>query len=279
MVANSLNNNSSIFERGLKYYFWIAVLTLFSTILIVIVLPQIADEETMLIFQAIIYAIYFLAMLYIVYIYYKQSVKTKAVSTEIKNEVDSSEPMYMLKYLSEYGYEKSANPGQLSADDPRSHFIKGNALIEKDLLKEAIIEYTEVIRLNPDHYMAHNNLGNIYLKNNMVDAATKEFLASIRIKPDDYQALSNLGIACMLSRKYEDAVTVMKESIRLKPDYLVAHNNLGAIYYKTGLYDEAIKEFEISLRIDAANKEARHNYDMCVEMKKLKGKVMETIKK
>ncbi len=73
------------------------------------------------------------------------------------------------------------------------HFHMGNALFQKGMLKEAMVEYKEALRLRPSYPDIHNRLGEVYLARGAFNKAEEEFLASLKINPKYLAAMLNLA--------------------------------------------------------------------------------------
>ena len=129
---------------------------------------------------------------------------------------------------------------RLNPDDPYVHGNLGIVLSEQGKLDEAIKEYREAIRLNPDDPIDHNNLGEVLLNKGQLDEAIKEYREAIRLKPDQAEFHSNLGELLARQGKLAEAIANVREAIRLKPDFPEAHANLGIYLRDQGDYTEAI---------------------------------------
>ena len=73
------------------------------------------------------------------------------------------------------------------------HFHMGNALFQKNLFKEALVEYKEAIRLRPNYPDIRNRLGELYLRRGQYGLAEEEFLTALKINPRYISALLNLA--------------------------------------------------------------------------------------
>ena len=60
-----------------------------------------------------------------------------------------------------------------------------------------------------------------------MDEAIREYQEALRLQPDDAKAHNNLGIALDQKGQLDEAIRQYQEAIRLKPDYALAHNNFG----------------------------------------------------
>ncbi|HDN79272.1 MAG TPA: tetratricopeptide repeat protein [Chloroflexi bacterium] len=144
-------------------------------------------------------------------------------------------------------------PQAPSAED---HIEKGIEYARQGKLDEAVAEFKEAIRLEPDNAKAHYNLGLVYDKQGQFDQAIAEYKEAIRLDPNHVPARNNLGGIYYNQKRFDEAAAEFKEVIRIKPDYALAHRNLGALYATLGKNSEAIAEFEtyLKLRPDAPDK-------------------------
>jgi tetratricopeptide (TPR) repeat protein len=131
--------------------------------------------------------------------------------------------------------------------------------VEGDQLDEAIMEFEEAIRLDPDHADAYLKLGTAYYTQGKLDEAIAEYKKAVELDPDSATARSNLGLAYYDQGRLDEAVAEYEEAIELDPDSATAHNNLGLAYAHQGRLDEAIAEYEEAIRLAPNYPAAHHN--------------------
>ena len=102
-----------------------------------------------------------------------------------------------------------------SATSIRAYNNRGVAKNNLGRHEEAIADYDEAIRLNPDYDYAYNNRG---------------------------VAKKNLG-------RHEEAITDYDEAIRLKPDYAMIYNNRGKANITLNRMDKARRDFETAITL------------------------------
>jgi thioredoxin-like negative regulator of GroEL len=68
--------------------------------------------------------------------------------------------------------------------NPRAHYNLGNALLKTGRLPEAIAQYDDALRLQPDYAHAHVNLGSTLAKTGRLPEAIAHYEAALRLEPD-----------------------------------------------------------------------------------------------
>ena len=156
---------------------------------------------------------------------------------------------------------------RLNPDDAAGHNGLGNALFEKERIDEAMSQYQESIRLNPDFAVAHMNLGNILITKGQIDPAIDQYQEAVHLNPDDGEAHNNFGVALLDKGETDEAMRQFREAIRLKANYAEAHNNLGLAYINKGQTDEAIGQYQEAIRLNPGYTDAKNNLAKALESK------------
>ena len=141
----------------------------------------------------------------------------------------------------------------------RAHSSVGYLRVEESRLEEAIANYDESLRLNPDSAEAFNNRGIAKNRLRRHEEAIADYDESLRLNPDSAEAFNNRGIAKNDLGRHEEAIADYDESLRLNPDSAEAFNNRGIAKNDLGRHEEAIADYDESLRLNPDSAEAFNN--------------------
>jgi tetratricopeptide (TPR) repeat protein len=95
---------------------------------------------------------------------------------------------------------------------------------------KAIADYTEMVRLAPEEAAAHFNRGLAYMAREDFDKAISDFTEAIRLDPGDSAGYASRGYAYSMKKGYANAVADLSEAIRLGPENADAHNVLAWVW-------------------------------------------------
>lgn len=151
--------------------------------------------------------------------------------------------------------------------------VYGIATYQRNLVwKTCSSIWTNVVQKSPGKSRPHNNLGLSYLHSKQYKQAISQFQESLRIQPDFMEAHYNLGMACQILRLYYKAI-VHYENALYKLKCLSAsgegtsakfyrgelYNNLGVCYFAIGKPDRAVSEFQKAIKVRPDHVNARYN--------------------
>lgn len=149
-----------------------------------------------------------------------------------------------------------------------AHDNLANLLAAMDLLTEAIEEYRAALRLAPDAAAVHNDLANALARvPGRLPEAVAEYRAALRLQPGNAEVHYNLGNALSaLPDRLLDAIAEYRAALQLQPDHADAHNNLGnALAAIPGRLPEAVEEYRAALRIQPDMAAAQTNLANALE--------------
>lgn len=125
--------------------------------------------------------------------------------------------------------------------------LLGCALQQSGKFAEAIGQFEEALRVDPDYAEAHGNWGNTLLQAGKLEEAMEQWEQAVRLQPNYPQAHYNLGLGLARQGKVQEAMKHWEDALRIKPDYAEAHYNLGIALEQAGRTREAIQHYEQAL--------------------------------
>jgi tetratricopeptide (TPR) repeat protein len=141
----------------------------------------------------------------------------------------------------------------------------GIVLRAQGKLDEAIANYAEAIRLEPESTEAHFNLANALKEHGRCDEAVQSYKRAITLKPDFAEAHYNMANALRTRGRHNEAISNYERAIQLKPDYAKAYNNLGLALRKLGRLTEAIENYRKAIRLRPDYAEAYNNLGIALK--------------
>ena len=148
------------------------------------------------------------------------------------------------------------------SENPRSwmaHNNLGNALLQKGRVNEAIAQFNQALKIDPDYAVGHSNLGNALLRLGRAEESLAHIERALEIDPRNAEAENNLGNTLMQMGRRQDAVTHYGKAIAIDPHYAEAYNNLGATLLQMGRLNESLAQLQKALTIDPESQQAQNN--------------------
>jgi tetratricopeptide (TPR) repeat protein len=130
---------------------------------------------------------------------------------------------------------------------------RGNLLVAKNFLEEAVSDYRLAIQINPKYYEAWANMGNVYLTQKKIEEAIECFDNAIYIKKDDVRSLTGKASCLTQLKKYQESIDIFKAAISLCPNCDDIWTNMGWSFYCQGSFTEALKSLNKSLALNNQN--------------------------
>jgi tetratricopeptide (TPR) repeat protein/thiol-disulfide isomerase/thioredoxin len=123
---------------------------------------------------------------------------------------------------------------------PRAWNNLGLLAAEEGRMAEAIQDFQQALRLNPDYPVALENLGNVYRQQRQWDQARAAFEQALTVNPQSPGANYGLAMVYAASDDTTHTYDYLQKALEFRPDYPEALNNLGVLYVRTGRRDEAV---------------------------------------
>ncbi|HLZ00794.1 MAG TPA: adenylate/guanylate cyclase domain-containing protein [Bradyrhizobium sp.] len=136
----------------------------------------------------------------------------------------------------------SARALALDPSDAYCHHVVGVVLSLQGRFREAINEFEAAIRLNSNLHFAHSGLGSAKASSGLGKEALVHFTDFIRLSPRDpflFRGYSGIGWVQFLLGDDVRAIEMLRKAIGLSPNYSLAHLCLAAAHGMQGRADEA----------------------------------------
>lgn len=118
-----------------------------------------------------------------------------------------------------------------------------------DKYDEAITEFDNAIKINPNSANTYYDRGVIYDKKGDLDQAILDFSKAIEIDPNLTDAYYNRGFDYYKRGDSEKAISDYNKVIELSPNSVDAYYGRGLVYSKTGNLEQAISDYDKAIEI------------------------------
>jgi tetratricopeptide (TPR) repeat protein/peroxiredoxin len=116
-------------------------------------------------------------------------------------------------------------------------------------LTEAVADFEQALKLNPNHLLSLINLGNAYRAQKQWSEARKILERPLAIAPEDPEANYSLGMVYAQTNDTAKAYEYLQRALKVRPDYPEALNNLGVLYLVTRRPEQAVECFQQAIRV------------------------------
>ncbi len=144
-------------------------------------------------------------------------------------------------------------------DIPLAYYNRGKAYEYEKQPKEALIDYTQAIKLRPDYAEAYTNRGGIYQEEHRYELAQADLNKALSINPNFDKALNNRGIIYNNIRSYDLAIVDFTKAIAINPSFDRAYNNRGLSLFYLKSYERALLDFNQAILLNPTYADAYFN--------------------
>lgn len=150
--------------------------------------------------------------------------------------------------------QASSQPQSQAAD----HYRRGVALLERRLWDAALLEFDEVLKLDPDQAETHIARGIALSNKGELERALEVFGRAVALLPNSAEARYNLGLALRNAGRTAEAVSALEKALRLDPAHEPSRLELGMLLQRLGEWDRSIKQFQAILERNPESAAARN---------------------
>lgn len=153
--------------------------------------------------------------------------------------------------------------------------VRGDAYKRKGMNREAVVDFTAVLKQAPNDPEALLGRGEAYLGDRQFDSALVDFAALVAVAPRHATGLIGLGYAHLAKDEAELAVEAFSRALADDARNGVALNNRGLAYKKLGNLDLAIRDFTSAVQFHPLYALAYNNRAYAYEAKGDKRRAIE----
>ena len=124
---------------------------------------------------------------------------------------------------------------------------------------ETIDDYTEMIKNNPNDFMAYHSRGIAYAKQKNFQQAVLDFSEAIKLNPNESRLYYNRALAYYYLKNYSQAISDCNKAIQLNPNYGAAYTNRGNCYFKLQNFTSATSDYNKALELNPNDANANKN--------------------
>lgn len=136
---------------------------------------------------------------------------------------------------------------------------RGDAESGYDDYKEAIDDYGESARLNPDNDLVYQNRGSDKFNLRDYKGAIDDFNEAVRLNPGNAEAFNNCGGAKFMLCDYKGAIDEHDKAIKIDPENAMFYFTRAYAKYKLGDYKGGLDDINHKEAIDDYNEEFKRD--------------------
>jgi rhomboid protease GluP len=175
-----------------------------------------------------------------------------------------ADSIFVLSSLEQIDAGKSADVTprleQIVKKQPNSylaHFALGAAYLRTGKSKEAVAELSQADTLQPGNDTAEQELGAAYLEQQQYDLALPKFKQVVSDDPNNSSARLGLAGALLGTHQDQDAAGEARKVVAANPNESEAHAVLGEAEIRLGSVDNGIHEMETAVQLQPDDQELR----------------------
>jgi tetratricopeptide (TPR) repeat protein len=149
--------------------------------------------------------------------------------------------------------DSKAKDGPVQEMPPERREAMANMLLRSRDYESSLMNYLQVLRVQPDRMDIRYKVGVIYLLGGRYDAARQELEKVVLAKPDMLEAREALALVNVQEKRFPQALEAFRAVLRQDGQRAQTRYFLGAALLASGQPREAVTELETAIRLDPKN--------------------------
>ena len=141
-------------------------------------------------------------------------------------------------------------------DNHEELFNRGNTLFDLGKFEEALKNYNQAVKLNPNNYLIWLGRGMVLSRLNRSKRAIVNYKRALELNSNDYRTWFYLGLTLNDLNRYEEAIVNYNQASKLNPNDYRIWFHLGSSLMCVSRYIEAIDSYEQALNLNPDNPKA-----------------------
>ncbi|MCU1270098.1 MAG: Tetratricopeptide 1 repeat-containing protein [Acidobacteriaceae bacterium] len=135
----------------------------------------------------------------------------------------------------------------------QKYFESGNRYLENGQFPEAVIQFSNAIRIDPNFAAAHFKLAESYLQAKRPADAYRELQRTSELDPGNSKAALDLGLLLIAGRGYERVEPIAARMLKQDPHNADAHLLLSELNRVRGNLDSALQDIHTAIALKASD--------------------------
>jgi len=150
----------------------------------------------------------------------------------------------------------SSHALEFDRDNYMAQELLGTGLAKRGRYQEAVVHYSEALRLQPSDIHIMGNLGSCLYELGKMDQALEQYSMALKIHPEDPIALRDMGRVRFDQGKFREAADLYGRAHSKMPEDAIICYSLGNALLKLGSHQQAIDAYSSALRMQPDYTEA-----------------------
>lgn len=132
------------------------------------------------------------------------------------------------------------------AVEPLTEMVKSYLVLKQS--DKALAKLQQVVKQQPDHFVAYNLIGGAYLNEQKFAEAKTAYQKAQSIKPDWYSPYRNLALIELAQKNKAGAIDIYKKGIEKTGGAMELVDDLARLYHREGQNQEVLALYETSYK-------------------------------